>query len=262
MGDLSETNLIPRKEAAPGSCSLTSDEACRIVRSGDIVLFSGKSWTSLAVTLFCASQWSHIGIIYRPPGEEPLLFESIKTDDDGSPNIDVRTKEHRVGVRLVNFRMLLNSFTGHAIAIRTLMTPLSLDVFTVFDQHMTKSIGKCIREYGYLPYEERWLNFFLARYDFIRLDCSKFDSLFCSELVALCYQKAGLFSGSRSSLQYLPDDFSQVGHVRLSYPLDATAAIGMISPTIILSPELFVQLPSKKKLKRVYSNQRGQQGLC
>ncbi|MFY7868346.1 MAG: hypothetical protein ACOVQN_02510 [Exiguobacterium sp.] len=262
MGDLSETKLIPQKEAVPGSCSLTVDEACRIVRSGDIILFSGQSWTSLAVTLFCASQWSHIGIVYRPPGEEPLLFESIKTDDDGSPNIDVRTNQHRVGVRLVNLRMLLNTFIGHAIAIRTLMTPTSLNAFDEFDQHMTRTIFNCIEDYGYLPYEERWINFFLARYDFIRLSCSKFDSLFCSELVALCYQKAGLFSGSRSSLQYLPDDFSQVGHVRLSYPLDAAAAIGMLTPTIILSPELFIQLPSKKQIKQVYSSQRGRPGLC
>lgn len=88
MSDLSDANLLPRKEAVPGGCSLTIDEVCRVVRSGDLVLFSGASWTSWFVTLFCASQWSHIGIVYREPDGEPLLFESIKTDDDGSPNID------------------------------------------------------------------------------------------------------------------------------------------------------------------------------
>lgn len=255
MGDLSEANLLPKKEALPGSCSLTVDEVCRIVRSGDIVLFSGKSWTSWFVTVFCASQWSHIGIVYREEGKEPLLFESIKSDDDGSPNIDVRTGEHRVGVRLVNLRLLLESFNGYAVAVRTLITPISMNAVRTLDEHMTRCIRECIRRYGYLPYEHRMINFFVARYDFIRLDCEVPDALFCSELVARCYKEAGLFTHSRSSLQYLPDDFSQVGEVHFTYPLDRPIiAVGIDSKQVVrLSEELFVELPipKKKKFKRV-----------
>lgn len=255
MSDLSDANLLPRKEAVPGGCSLTIDEVCRVVRSGDLVLFSGASWTSWFVTLFCASQWSHIGIVYREPDGEPLLFESIKTDDDGSPNIDVRTKKHRVGVRLVSLRLLLNSFTGYAVAVRTLLTPISLNAASAMDTHMTYWIGECIRRYGYLPYESRWFNFFVARYDFMRLDFEVPDALFCSELVARCYKEAGLFTHSRSSLQYLPDDFSQVGEIHLSYPLDRpVVAVGVDGRQIVrLSEELFVELPAgkRKKIKQV-----------
>jgi hypothetical protein len=35
------------------------------------------------------------------------------------------------------------------------------------------------------------------------------NSLFCSELVASCYQKMGLLSFDRVSNQYLPRDFSE-----------------------------------------------------
>lgn len=255
MDDLSDANLLPKKEAVPGTCSLTVDEVCRIVRSGDIVLFSGASWTSWFVTLFCASQWSHIGIVYRPPNQEPLLFESIKSDDDGSPNIDVRTGKHRVGVRLVDLRLLLNSFTGYAVAVRTLITPISMNAFPALDTHLTRSIAESINRYGKLPYEHRWFNFLVARYDFIRLTCEVPDALFCSELVARCYQEAGLFTHSRSSLQYLPDDFSQVGEVHLSYPLDRpVVAVGVDGRQIVrLSEELFVELPEgkRKKIKQV-----------
>lgn len=256
MGDLTDANLLPKKEALPGSYALTVDEVCRIVRSGDIVLFSGKSLTSWFVTVFCASQWSHIGIVYREGDGDPLLFESIKSDDDGSPNIDVRTGKHRVGVRLVNLRLLLESFDGYAVAVRTLITPVSMNAFRAMDEHMTRVIAECIQRFGYMPYEHRWINFFLARYDFVRLDCEVPDALFCSELVARCYKEAGLFTHSRSSLQYLPDDFSQVGEVHFTYPLERPiVAVGMDSRQVVrLSEELFVELPAakkKKKLKRV-----------
>lgn len=255
MVDLSSVDFLPQKDATADDCTLNIDEVCEIVRSGDIVLFSGASWTSWFVTMFCASQYSHIGIVYRPPDRPPMLFESIKSDDDGSPNIDVRTGEHRVGVRLVDLRLLLESFTGYAVAVRTLVTPASMDLFAIMNEHMTRSIAASLDRYGRLPYEHRWFNFVVARYNFMRLDIAVPNAMFCSELVARCYQEAGLLPRWRSSLQYLPDDFSQVGDVHLTYPLSPSIMLGVDTTDVVrLGRELFVALPERraaKKFKRV-----------
>lgn len=248
MEVLSETNFLPKKDAPIGDWSLSIDDVCTVVRSGDIVLFSGSSWTSLFVTLFCASQYSHIGVVYRPPGREPMLFESIKSDDDGSPNTDVRSGKPRVGVRLVDLRLLLESFKGHAVSVRTLITPVSLNVVNDLDSHMTRCLKSAIDRYGWLPYEHHWFNFVVARYKFMQLSCDNPDALFCSELVARCFQEAGLLPPSRSSVQFLPDDFSQVGDVRLTFPLAPSVILGAHNTDIVrLSRELFVELPCKFK---------------
>lgn len=252
MVDLSKADFLPKKDATDDDCALYVDEVCDIVRSGDIVLFSGASMTSLFVTTFCASQYSHIGIVYRPPGEEPMLFESIKSDDDGSPNVDVRTGKHRVGVRLVNLRMLLDSFRGHAVAVRTLVSPASMNIADTLSEHMTQVLAQCIEKYGYLPYEHRWFNFVVARYNFIRLSIEHPDALFCSELVARCYQEAGLLPRWRSTVQYLPDDFSQVGDVHLTYPLSPSVVLGVDTMDVVrLGRELFVEVKKKRRVRRV-----------
>jgi len=245
MATLSDPYFLPRKEAVDGSYSLSIDEVCDHVSSGDIILFSGASWTSFFVTMFCASQWSHIGIIYKNGTDPPRVFESIKSDDDGSKNYDVRTGKPRVGVRLVDLRALLTSFTGHAIAIRPLTTPRELNLHEFLAEHMTKSLEWSIKTYGMLPYEHRWLNFIFARFDIIKLHCEVPDALFCSELVARCLQEAGLMDGTHSSLQYLPDDFSQVGSVDLTYPRQFPFV--SLSASVRLGPELFVELPKRKK---------------
>lgn len=248
MVDLSNANFLPKKDATADDCALHIDEVCEVVRSGDIVLFSGASWTSWFVTIFCASQYSHIGIVYRPPGRAPMLFESIKSDDDSSPNIDVRTGAHRVGVRLVDLRLLLESFTGYAVSVRTLVSPASMNIFDEMSDHMTRSLAASIDRYGKLPYEHRWFNFIVARYDFMRLNIDNPDALFCSELVARCYQEAGLLPPWRSSLQYLPDDFSQVGDVHLTYPLSPSVILGVDTTDVVrLGRELFVVIPEKRK---------------
>lgn len=253
MDDLSSTHFFPRKDATADDCGLDIDEICNVVRSGDIVLFSGASWTSWFVTMFCASQYSHIGIVYRPPGEQPMLFESIKSDDDGSPNIDVRTGEHRVGVRLVDLRLLLDTFRGYAVAVRTLVSPVSMNITEDLNDHMTRCISASIMRYGRLPYEHRWFNFVVARYDFMRLDIENPDALFCSELVARCYQEAGLLPTWRSSLQYLPDDFSQVGDIHLTYPLKPSVILGVDTVDVVrLGRELFVALPEKERKKKKF----------
>lgn len=253
MNDLSEVNFLPKKAATPDDCAMTIDEVCAFVSSGDIVLFSGASWTSWFVTLFCASQYSHIGIVYRPPGQAPMLFESIKSDDDGSPNVDVRNGEMRVGVRLVDLRLLLTTFRGHAIAVRTLVSPATMNISDELSTHMTNRIHSVIKRYGMLPYEHRWFNFIVARYGFMSISVDEPDALFCSELVARCFQEAGLLPRARSAVQYLPDDFSQVGDVHLTYPLAPSVILGVDTVNVVrLGRELFVQLSDKeKKFKEV-----------
>jgi hypothetical protein len=206
----------------PHNVEVSIDYACTMVGNMDIVLFSGESEMSFLVMLFCGSQWSHVGIVYREPGKEPMLFESIKTDDKGSDNIDVITRKVETGVRLVSLRHTLETFKGHAVAIRTFSMAMAFmynpDLEQLYYKHMFDTMKKCIKRYHRLGYELRIYNFIFARFNFITIKEETLDALFCSELVALCLMKAGLLPRTHSSIQFLPDDFCTEGTYKPSCP--------------------------------------------
>ncbi len=210
------------------------DIACDMVSNGDLVLFSGSSQTSKTVTWLCGSPWSHVGIVYIPDQGEykdvPLLFESIKSDDDGSTNFDVVTKQVRVGVRLV----LLRS--------------------TFFEDNIRSALEKCVKEYRGLPYEMHNTNFIFARYDVIEIkQKGEPTTFFCSQLVAQCLKTAQLLQSEGSCIQWLPDDFSSDGKFEVSCP-PWLATMGPVP--VEISRTHYVDIASHWKLRRP-SDHRG-----
>ena len=212
-------SFIPSKHISSSNCSFSIDDACNIVRSGDLVLISENEMSSRLVTTFCASQWSHVGIIYRPldtDDEEPLLFEAVRVPDQ----LDVITKNYSGGVRLINFRNFLNTFKGNTVCIRLLGTSQKLDVSFKLEEHMTNIIHRMIDTYHGKPYEDRWMEFFFAWGSVIYNRCETVDSFFCSELVAWCYINAGIFNPQcKPASSFLPHCFSDTGSVTVIYPI-------------------------------------------
>ncbi len=193
---------------------LSIDDACLIANNGDIFLFSGESQFSGLVTLFCGSQWSHIGIVYRPKDGQPLLFESVKSDED--PN-------KPVGVRLLSLRESLQSFQGKSVALRCLCIPaISVqrdpDIVVRWRAHLLECMEECVRLHLNKKYEDRILNFIFARFTSLSINYETRDRLFCSELVAICYQTMKILDSRHSSIQFIPDDFCEAGEVHLSLP--------------------------------------------
>ena len=52
------------------------ESACSL-RTGDLLLFSGRGFTSEVIRVFTRSPWSHIGMVVHLPGNpDPLVLES------------------------------------------------------------------------------------------------------------------------------------------------------------------------------------------
>ncbi len=214
-----QLNIKAHHEQIRAKCrtsEISIDFACKTAYTGDIVLFSGEAQTSKIVMALTGSQWSHVGIVYIPEGEsEPYLFESIKSDDRTSTNIDYFTKRVKVGVRLVNLRHALTTFKGHAVAIRSMCLPLSFmqnpEYLERYRRTTTKIMKECVEMYHGKPYETSIYNFVFARFTCVTINEETRNAFFCSELVATCLMRLGFLEDTRSSIQYLPDDFCEEG---------------------------------------------------
>lgn len=226
-------------------------EIADLVQTGDIVLMNGCSGSSLFVKLFTVSDFSHIAFIYRHPNfnnGRPAIFESIHSDDDTDPNVDLVDGKVRAGVRLVDFEDYLDKFYGRSVAIRTLTYP-RIEIAKQMNEYLTNLATNFIQKHRGKPYESRWYEFFFARFNIFDLSKSVTeDSFFCSELVASFYLEAGLLHRDHvAANQMVPDDFHSSNHLKLCYPVDRIESfiVGQVEnpDTIItLSQEYFVRL--------------------
>lgn len=173
------------------------DEIRHLVKTGDIVLFSGSGFISKMIMLATRSKWSHVGIIYRPdPNGTVFLYESTTL----SPMKDKRGNALR-GVQTVDFRSRLRTYKG-GVAIRLLQAEL------IEDQLMQLEVVR--RTMRFKPYERSYAELaksLLGKWGIYQSADS--SSQFCSELVAYCLQAMGVLTKSRSANSYTPADLSQ-----------------------------------------------------
>lgn len=239
----SSCSSLPTRQAPSSQLNFNIDDVCASVQAGDILLFSGRGLSSACIELFTASQWSHIGVVIEDTDPhmkgEPLLLESVSAADGvvDACNDDNAAK----GVRVVRLRRYLNQYRGAAIAVRHLQVSTNQPQFVA---EINLSLLSTLEALHGRPYERRWTEFVMAR--FCTMMCAfkqTPDSFFCSELVAHCYQKAGLLDPSSASPNsFLPDDFCASGmlHIR-STDL-------MHYGTISLGPEKYVDLSARPLL--------------
>lgn len=181
------------------------------LKTGDVLLFSGKSTISEGIKFFTLSKWSHVGMVYK--------FES-ELDPDGSifcwestsiGNVaDAETGKLTNGVQRVELseRFERCLAAGYEISVRPLTKPLS--------KEMIRSLNVFRHEVSGRPYEKSKLELIKSAYDTIFGENKEdLSSLFCSEMVAEAFQRMGLLTEEIPSNEYTPKDFSSEKKLKL-----------------------------------------------
>jgi hypothetical protein len=180
------------------------------IRTGDIILFSGKSAISLSIKLMVQSKWSYIGMALRLPQVDTIfIWEAsplLKLEDA------IEGRSYRA-VRLVELGDRLNNYRGD-ISIRHL---IGIDIDE--NMEMKKHLINFRKEIRHRPYEK-------VKLDLMRealgspLDETRgdFAHFFSSELIAEAYQRIGLLDGPPKGLaanEYTTKDFSEAKELPL-----------------------------------------------
>lgn len=169
------------------------------LKTGDLVLFSGRSLSSRLVRVFTGSPWSHIGLVVRMPDlpGTPLLWEATRA----SKVRDILDGRLDDGVQLVPLDDRVASYDG-LIAVRRLEGVRA-------DAGARDSLDRLMESWRGRPYRNFVVRFLVA---WLRRERSP-DFLrggFCSELVAEVYRQWCLLPAERPAHHYVPRDFCSV----------------------------------------------------
>ena len=176
------------------------------LKTGDIVLFSGKGGISAGIKWATLSRWSHVGMILNI---EDYDFVTIWESTTLSSTVDLDTQQPRKGVQLVPLSARVNGYDGD-IAVRQLQE-------VSFDASDVKKLMEFRKKVTGKPYEKDKIELIKAAYDGpLGRNSEDLSSLFCSELVAESYQQLGLLQeGGKPSNEYTPADFSEAEELEL-----------------------------------------------
>lgn len=168
------------------------------LKTGDVVLFSGKGGISEWIKWFTGSQWSHVGLVLELEDfNSVLLWESTTL----SNLADVETGKAHRGVQLVGLRERIKSYNGDQIAIRRLSKRLDGDMLKILGQFRSTVSGR--------PYEQSKIELIRSASTMFPNDEEDLSSLFCSELIAEAFQEMGLLDKTaKNSNNFTPEDFS------------------------------------------------------
>ncbi len=168
------------------------------LKTGDLILFSGRSRISYVIRAGSMSKWSHVGLVLRV---EPYDFVTL-WETPGVRLKDLDTGEYHKGVMLVPLSIRLATYDGE-FGLRRLEGG-------VLSQNSLNELMALRKRLQKVPYEKNKWEVFRAAYDGIFGDNEEdLSSLFCSELVAEAYQSLGLLPQDLPSNEYTPADFSQ-----------------------------------------------------
>jgi hypothetical protein len=201
------------------------DDIRNALKTGDILLFSGKGGISDGIKFFTLSKYSHVGMVYKfedPQGLDPkgslFCWESTTLSDLKDADTGKLTK----GVQRVELsERLERCFSkGYEISVRQLSKSLT--------NAMVLALNNFRHEVSGRPYEKDKIELLKAAYDGIFGENKEdISSLFCSELVAEAYQRMGLLTEELPSNEYIPKDFSSEKSLslELGYSLQNEIAI-------------------------------------
>jgi len=161
------------------------------LKTGDIVLFSGKGAVSQGIKRFTFSHWSHVGMVIKSKE-----FDSILVWESTTLNDVTKIK----GVQISPLGQRIASYRG-SVSIRKLKVKRDKALLASLVQLRHKLRGR--------KYEESEIELIKSAYDGpFGHNTEDLSSLFCSELVAEAYQQMGLLSEEKPSNEYTPADFS------------------------------------------------------
>jgi hypothetical protein len=166
-------------------------QVARPPEAGDIMLFCGKGWSSDVVRLFTRSQWSHVGIVLRDPGQPGLLLLEANVRSDVA---DVRTGRRMQGVSLVSLAEKLDQYEGQAM-LRRWCGPESV----LCRREKVIAAADDLIHRPYCDFVSSWLR---------RGMRSVPGGMFCSELVAEIYRRAGWLPRGFNPARVVPAHFA------------------------------------------------------
>jgi len=169
------------------------------LKTGDILLFSGKGFISWGIKRICGSKWSHVGMVIKVNGYDMVFcWESTSM----SSIKDFFSKKQKNGAQTVLLSDRLRVYPGQ-VAVRQLKTPLK--------PQQINAIMQLRKECKNKPYETNKWELFCAAYDFIGGKNKKnLRSVFCSEMTAEGYIRAGLLKSKKPSNEYEPCEFASM----------------------------------------------------
>lgn len=169
------------------------------LKTGDIVLFSGKGPLSLGIRWATSSKWSHMGMVLNLEEFDFVCVWQSTTLDIAK---DVFADKILNGVQLVTMSSLVNGYGGE-LAIRQLKE-------ANLDKKDIKNLMNFRKEVSRRDYEWDVIELIKSAYDGLGgQNVEDLSNLFCSELVAEAYQRLGLLDEIKPSNEYTPADFSE-----------------------------------------------------
>ncbi|MCG8427708.1 MAG: hypothetical protein MI754_10175 [Chromatiales bacterium] len=177
----------------------------KALRTGDIVLFSGKGAISHGIKLFTLSKWSHVGMVLKLPDTDTVFIWESTTLSNLADAVDGWQKK---GVQLVLLSDRLRTYRGEASIRHLKGVSITNEKYKALMAFRKKMRNK--------PYEKSELELIRAAYDgpwgHNEEDLS---SIFCSELVAAAYQELGLLSKDLPANEFTPKDFTEEKSLKL-----------------------------------------------
>lgn len=167
------------------------------LRTGDVVLFSGRTAASRLVRGCTGSLWSHIGMVVRLPDlpQTPLLWEATRA----SKTCDIVQGRAFDGVQLVSLDERLLSYPGVAAVRRLQGVTLSAQARGCLEQLMEAWSAKPYRNFVRQHVAGWWSS---------EPEPAFAQGGFCSELVAEVYRHWRLLPAETPAHHYVPRDFA------------------------------------------------------
>lgn len=168
------------------------------IKTGDIVLFSGRGFISWGIEKFTKSPWSHIGMVIKDDVWDIVhLWESttLANVDDADAGKCVS------GCMTTNLSSRVLDFKGKVV-LRPILVPFTDADISLLAQMRKTFIGK--------PYEKNKLVLLRAALGWIG-HSEDLTSIFCSELVAEALQVIGRDTKGPPADSYIPSDFASTG---------------------------------------------------
>lgn len=181
------------------------------LKTGDLILFSGKSAIGRFIRLYSNSKWSHLGMVVKVDDIDMVLLWESTSINNVPDAIDRKIKR---GVQTTSLSERLENFEGE-VAVRFLQGDLAPEA---------KKALKDLRDlWKDRPYEQSKLQLVNSLMDMIGTDANveDFSSIFCSELVAEGLQVLGVMDGEHPANEFAPSDFGDDGkfekHINSGY---------------------------------------------
>ena len=165
------------------------------LKTGDIVLFSGRCKVARMIQVLTLCKWSHVGMIIKDPVYGICSYES--THNDNWEGLDIGRKTQ--GVQLVQLSKRLQKYKGDIAIMRLNDVKLSGYDLDNLQHFRESSVGA--------KFETNMLEAFLSMFKWIN-NKGDFTDRFCTEHIGGALRSMGIISRTYDVHKLTPADFA------------------------------------------------------